>query len=71
MAGHLAVKKYTSYNWQKTGLVYTYIDSNVPRQPFIFLRNHIDWTDDMEVKNALNEITAILNQMKIRRIIFE
>ncbi len=39
-------------------LAYTYIDSGAMYRAITlyFLRNHIDWTDDMEVKNALNEI---------------
>lgn len=39
-------------------LGYTYIDSGAMYRAITlyFLRNHIDWTDDMEVKNALNEI---------------
>jgi cytidylate kinase len=39
-------------------LDYTYIDSGAMYRAITlyFLRNHIDWTDDMEVKNALNEI---------------
>jgi CMP/dCMP kinase len=40
-------------------LGYTYIDSGAMYRAITlyFLRNHIDWTDDMEVKNALSEIT--------------
>ncbi len=39
-------------------LGYTYIDSGAMYRAITlyFLRNHIDWTDEMEVKNALNEI---------------
>jgi CMP/dCMP kinase len=39
-------------------LGYTYIDSGAMYRAITlyFLRNHIDWTDDMEVKNALQEI---------------
>ena len=39
-------------------LGYTYIDSGAMYRAITlyFLRNHIDWTDDMEVKNALGEI---------------
>ncbi len=39
-------------------LGYTYIDSGAMYRAITlyFLRNRIDWTDDMEVKNALNEI---------------
>ena len=39
-------------------LAYTYIDSGAMYRAITlyFLRNHIDWTDDMEVKNALNEV---------------
>lgn len=39
-------------------LGYTYIDSGAMYRAITlyFLRNHIDWTDDMEVKNALSEI---------------
>ena len=39
-------------------LGFTYIDSGAMYRAITlyFLRNHIDWTDDMEVKNALNEI---------------
>lgn len=39
-------------------LDYTYIDSGAMYRAITlyFLRNHIDWTDDMEVKNALGEI---------------
>lgn len=39
-------------------LGYTYIDSGAMYRAITlyFLQNHIDWTDDMEVKNALNEI---------------
>lgn len=39
-------------------LTYTYIDSGAMYRAITlyFLRNHIDWTDDMEVKNALGEI---------------
>jgi CMP/dCMP kinase len=39
-------------------LGYTYIDSGAMYRAItlFFLRNHIDWTDDMEVKNALQEI---------------
>jgi CMP/dCMP kinase len=40
-------------------LNYAYIDSGAMYRAvtLYFLRNHIDWTDDMEVKNALSEIT--------------
>ncbi len=40
-------------------LNYAYIDSGAMYRAvtLYFLRNHIDWTDDLEVKNALNEIT--------------
>jgi CMP/dCMP kinase len=40
-------------------LGYTYIDSGAMYRAITlyFLRNHIDWTDDMEVKNALQEIS--------------
>jgi CMP/dCMP kinase len=39
-------------------LGYTYIDSGAMYRAITlyFLRNHIDWTDDMEVKNALKEV---------------
>jgi CMP/dCMP kinase len=39
-------------------LNYTYIDSGAMYRAITlyFLRNHIDWTDNMEVKNALNEV---------------
>ena len=39
-------------------LQYTYIDSGAMYRAITlyFLRNHIDWTANMEVKNALNEI---------------
>jgi cytidylate kinase len=39
-------------------LGYTYIDSGAMYRAITlyFLRNHIDWTDEMEVKYALNEI---------------
>ncbi len=39
-------------------LGYAYIDSGAMYRAITlyFLRNHIDWTDDMEVKNALQEI---------------
>ncbi len=39
-------------------LSYAYIDSGAMYRTvtLYFLRNHIDWTDDMEVKNALSEI---------------
>ena len=39
-------------------LGYTYIDSGAMYRAITlyFLRNHIDWTDDIEVKNALGEI---------------
>ncbi len=39
-------------------LGYTYIDSGAMYRAITlyFLRNHVDWTDDMEVKNALQEI---------------
>jgi CMP/dCMP kinase len=39
-------------------LGYTYIDSGAMYRAITlyFLRNHIDWTDDAEVKNALQEI---------------
>ena len=39
-------------------LGYTYIDSGAMYRAITlyFLRNHIDWTDDMEVKNALSEV---------------
>jgi CMP/dCMP kinase len=40
-------------------LNYAYIDSGAMYRAvtLYFLRNHIDWTDDMEVKNALSEIS--------------
>ncbi len=40
-------------------LNYAYIDSGAMYRAITlyFLRNHIDWTDNLEVKNALNEIT--------------
>jgi CMP/dCMP kinase len=39
-------------------LNYVYIDSGAMYRAITlyFLRNHIDWTDDMEVKNAITEI---------------
>ena len=39
-------------------LGYTYIDSGAMYRAITlyFLQNHIDWTDDMEVKNALSEV---------------
>jgi CMP/dCMP kinase len=39
-------------------LGYTYIDSGAMYRAITlyFLRNHIDWTDELEVKNALQEI---------------
>jgi CMP/dCMP kinase len=39
-------------------LNYVYIDSGAMYRAITlyFLRNHIDWTDDMEVKNAISEI---------------
>jgi CMP/dCMP kinase len=45
-------------------LEYTYIDSGAMYRAITlyFLRNHIDWTDDMEVKNALQEINLHFEQ---------
>jgi CMP/dCMP kinase len=39
-------------------LSYTYIDSGAMYRAITlyFLRNHVDWTDELEVKNALNDI---------------
>ncbi len=39
-------------------LGYTYIDSGAMYRAItlFFLRNHVDWTDELEVKNALNDI---------------